>query len=334
MIENTEIFAKTTEKRSVSSVLDDVLRSLRIAGSVLLSESYAAPWAIDIPNGKELAGMLGQRKNVVIAAFHLVEFGRCEIKLDSGEHVLLNAGDMAICFSGAAHKLALGKAARTQDIQQLLAGSKNSQHPRAPDHAGDTSLLCGVFLLQHALLNPLLLALPRLVRATLTKPGQFHNLSGVARLLSEEIGRSGNGSGYVIERLLEVLCAEAVRAFVEESRTQAGWFRALKDPVVGRAIAAIHENPGKDWSVPTLAKLVSMSPSRFAARFTETLGDSTMAYVAKWRMNIACRKLLDTRVAVEDIASEVGYESAAAFNRAFKKQIGVSPTAWRVQARA
>ncbi|MEO8104058.1 MAG: AraC family transcriptional regulator, partial [Betaproteobacteria bacterium] len=101
------------------------------------------------------------------------------------------------------------------------------------------------------------------------------------------------------------------------------------DPVAGRAISAIHANPGEDWSVPRLASEVSMSPSRFSARFTASLGDSPMAYVAKWRMNVACRKLAASRMPIEQIAAEVGYESHAAFNRAFKKFVGASPSAWR-----
>ena len=130
-----------------------------------------------------------------------------------------------------------------------------------------------------------------------------------------------------------MLCAEAVRAHIEGApRYEIGWFRGIKDPVVGRAIKAIHLSPGENWSVQRLADEVSMSPSRFAARFSETLGDSPMAYVARWRMNVACQKLTSSTVGVGQIASDVGYESVAAFNRAFKKHVGLPPAAWRSRA--
>jgi AraC-like DNA-binding protein len=332
MIESTNNFAKTTNLNAINSVLDDTLRSLRISGSVLLRESYAAPWAVSVPRANDLVAMLGLRDDVRVVAFHLVELGHCEIKLERGERLLLNAGDLAICFAGAAHRITLGKPVQTQPIEQLLSGSKNTQRPSAT-RPTDTSLLCGAFLLRYGQLNPLLSALPSVLHATLSKSGQLHNLSGVARLLADEIDRSGTSSGYVIERLLEVLCAESIRAFVETTHQETGWFRGLKDPVVGRAIAAIHANPGADWSVRRLADAVSMSPSRFAARFAESMGDSTMAYLAKWRMNVACRKLASTRVGVEVVAGDLGYESVPAFNRAFKKLVGLPPASWRVRQR-
>jgi AraC-like DNA-binding protein len=148
--------------------------------------------------------------------------------------------------------------------------------------------------------------------------------------MADEIERTAFGAGYIVERLLEILCAEAVRAHIETAPQQTvGWFRGIKDPVVGRAIKAIHLNPAEDWSIPRLAGAVAMSPSRFAARFSESLGESPMAYVAKWRMNVACRKLTASRIGVDQIAADVGYESVAAFNRAFKKHVGLPPAAWR-----
>ena len=246
--------------------------------------------------------------------------------------MLLKAGDMAICFGGASHLLAAGTAVEPQSFVKVLSDRRSRKHARVIERAAGTSLLCGVFLLRHTELNPLLAALPSLLHTTLSRSGAMHNLSGVGRLLAEEVARSASGSGYVIERLLEVLCAEAIRAHAQAApRHVSGWFRGIRDPVAGRAIAAIHAHPGKAWSVTRLASEVSMSPLRFSARFTDALGDSPMAYVAKWRMNVACRKLVASRVSVNQIATEVGYESHAAFNRAFKKLVGESPSAWRAR---
>lgn len=335
MLKKTNKFADTTEISPYGGVLDDTLRSLRINGSLLLRDDYAAPWAVAVPRADELAALLDLPDGTRVVAFHLVEFGHCEVKPERAEGMLLKAGDMVICFGGAAHRIAVGKPTRTQSFATLLSGGPNIQHPDASGRSAGTSLLCGVFLLRHTELNPLLTALPPVLHATLSRSGELHNLSGVARLLAEEIARSPGGGSYVIERLLEVLCAEAVRAHAEAApRQEAGWFRGIKDPVVGRAIAAIHASPGEDWSVQRLARAVSMSPSRFAARFSESLGDSPMAYVARWRMNVACRKLATSRLAIEQIAADVGYDSHAAFNRAFKKLVGLPPAAWRARAGA
>jgi AraC-like DNA-binding protein len=134
---------------------------------------------------------------------------------------------------------------------------------------------------------------------------------------------------------LEMLCAEAIRSHLEAVPAEAaGWFSGVKDTIVGRAIALIHAQPGADWSVNRLAQGVAMSPSRFAARFTTALGDSPMAYVTKWRMNVAGRRLAGTQQGMARIAAEVGYDSLAAFHRAFKKHVGVPPATWRAQQRS
>jgi AraC-like DNA-binding protein len=192
-----------------------------------------------------------------------------------------------------------------------------------------------VFLLQHTEFNPLISALPNIMRVSLSRAGELHNLSGVARLMAQEIERKAMGSGFIVERLLEVLCAESVRAHVETtSSREANWFGAIKDPVLGLAISAVHLRPRQAWTVQGLAREAAMSPSRFAARFSESLGISPMAYVTRWRMNVACRHLAGTKQGVDQVAASVGYESVAAFNRAFKKHLGLPPAAWRAQQRA
>lgn len=330
MLTTTEEFAETTDIALRGDVVDDALRSLRIRGSVLLRESYSPPWAIAIPTADRLASLLGVDTGTRVVAFHLVELGHCEVEPKGEGRVHLKAGEMVICFGGTAHRIFQGKARQTQAIESLLAGDKNTQRPITASHGSATSLLCGVFLLHDIALNPLFNALPRVMRVALSRSGTLHNLSGVARLMAEEIDRKSLGGGYIVERLLEVLCAEAVRAHLESvPNHEANWFRGIKDPVIGRAIIAIHARPGEDWSVQRLARHVAMSPSRFAARFSEALGVSTMAYVAKWRMNVACRKLALARKGIDQIAVEVGYESLAAFSRAFKKHVGLPPAVWR-----
>jgi AraC-like DNA-binding protein len=148
--------------------------------------------------------------------------------------------------------------------------------------------------------------------------------------MAEEMDRRSLGGGYIVERLLKVLCADAIRAHAEAApRDQSGWIRGIRDPVIGRAIAAMHADPGAGWTVTQLASNVAMSPSRFAARFSGAVGEGPMAYLTKWRMNLACRRLAGSREHIDQIAAGVGYESQAAFGRAFMKHVGMSPASWR-----
>jgi len=333
MIKAIDLLSKTSISSSSTGVLDETLRSLKLVGNLLLCESYSSPWAVAVPDSKSLETLLGAEAETRVVVFHLVEYGRCEIRLGKGgETITLQTGDIAMCFGGQAHRIGIGHTAKAQAVANLLAGQPNSQHPTITGKSADSSLICGVFLLHHTDLNPLLSALPEWVQTSVSKAGDMHNLSGVARLLAEEVKRSAGGSSYVTERLLEVLCVESVRSYVENFAMQdVGWFRGLKDPVVGRAIANIHLKPGNSWTVEKMAHEVALSPSRLAARFVEAMGLSPMAYVAQWRMNVACRRLTSSGLTVGQISAEVGYESPAAFNRAFKNRLGSSPAAWRSQ---
>jgi AraC-like DNA-binding protein len=325
----------TIDLARADDLLSSSLRSLHVSGTLLLREVYSSPWAVTIPSAQALGPMVQASAGTRVVAFHLVEFGHCEVQTTSGAKELLQAGEMMICFGGEAHRICQGSARSVQPVEALLAGEPNAQHPEATGRPAATSLICGVFLLQYSVLNPLLAALPALMRASLSRPGELTNLSGIARLMVEEMSRTSLGGGYVVERLLEVLCAQAVRAYLESApRLESGWVRAVQDPVVGRAMNAMHAQPGTAWSVQRLAQQVAMSPSRFAARFVQALGDSPMAYLTKLRMSIACKMLATSQVTVEQIAADVGYESAAAFNRAFKIYLGLPPGAWRARQAA
>jgi AraC-like DNA-binding protein len=334
MPKKTDLFANTTVLSTRTDVLDEALRALDISGSLLLRENYSAPWGITIPKADALGQLLHVRNDMHVVAFHLVEFGHCEIQVNGSRSVLLTAGDIVICFGNAAHTIGLGHVAKAQPVANLLNGAPNACDPAVTGKSISTSLICGVFQFFAHDLNPLISALPPLLHLHMSKSGELHNLSGVARLLTEEIRRSVAGSSYITERLLEVLCAESVRAHFESAAQPVGWFRGLKDPTVGRAMANIHATPGAEWTVSSIAGQVAMSPSRLAAKFVESMGISPMAYVAQCRMNLACQKLASSRISVEQVANDVGYESAAAFNRAFKKHLGYSPAAWRVKTLA
>lgn len=325
----TDNYADTTEINSFIELIDEALRALQIRGCVLLRESYSSPWAISIPAADQLARLLNTPPAAQVIAFHLVESGQCRISFANGNEVQLRSGEMLIGFGGDAHQLIQGNPTMVQPVEGLLTGAANLQ-PADPDTEPATSMLCGIFFLSETTLNPLYSALPRYVHSSLYRQGELHNLAGVARLLSEAVERHTKGGGYVMERLLEILCAEAIHAHVETlSSKEKNWFQGIRDPLISHAITAIHHAPDKNWSVPRLAELVTISPSRFAARFSEATGESPIVYLTRWRMYQACRALNASSHSIDRVANDVGYENQAAFSRTFKKYVGVSPTQWR-----
>ena len=319
-------------KSSSDDALSQVLNSMRISGSLLLNEKYQIPWAVSVPNSNSLSPFFEASSNTRIAAFHLVERGHITITLENGESSLLEVGEMAVCFSGLGHTLSQGESSKTITFQDVMSGGNHIFEPsdENSEHSPCTSLICGVFLLHDALLNPLLAALPNILKFSVNNPDEYARLYGVVKLMRQEFQPQTVGNSFVLQRYLEILCAEAIRAHVDSlPEHSTGWLSALKDPVIGRAIEIIHAQPGYKWSVKNLADKVTISPSRFVARFSETLGESPMIYITKWRMYIATQMLDDNQFSIDQIASEVGYESMAAFSRAFKRHIGLPPATWR-----
>jgi AraC-like DNA-binding protein len=343
MAKITDNLTKTTEIAGTADVLSELLSSLHISSSLLLRDTYASPWKVKIPNGKNLGQLLGKDLDCQLVVFHLVEHGYCDIETESGRTLRLNKGEMALCFGAEAHHIFCGKGAKALAIESLLRNESKvfSATPQAGEQ--DTSLLCGAFFLSNTQFNPLIAALPNVMSSMIydaqdssaLAPATLTPLTSAATLIAQELQRRTTGSEYIIARLLEVLCAEILRSHTDkESAQKSNWFGGLKDPLISKILSVIHAHPGHDWSVEKLAALVSISPSRCAARFNEVIGIPIMSYVTQWRMNLACRQLKESKKSAEQIACELGYQSVAAFNRAFKRQVGSPPAQWRKQAQA
>lgn len=332
MIETINNYAETTNFIGNMCALSDALKSMRVSGSVLINEEYMPPWGVMIPDTAKLQIILKLSKDVRVMAFHFVKRGYIEVAPDGGEPLTIEAGEMAICFGGLAHRLSQGAIKKTIPVESLLTGGTNPFQPEESTQVRSTSLMCGVFMMRNVELNPLFLSLPSMLHVSALRSSSFHNLPGVLGWMNHEAEKMPQCT-FVLERLLELLCAEVLRAHMETASPESGWFFGMKDPVVGRAITMIHSRPGDNWSVDRLAQGVAMSSSRFAARFSVALGDSPMAYVTKWRMNVAGRLLEESGQGIGKIAAEVGYENVAAFSRTFKRHLGVTPAAWRSRQR-
>ncbi len=332
MAVTTEYHAETTKINSSDDVFSESLRSMQITGSLLLNEDYAAPWAITIPDKVELVKSLESSNATHIAAFHLVRRGYVEIELENKDKHIVNKGELVIVFSGMAHTLYQGTSYPACSFKTIMQTGLNIFKPTQDTYPQSTSLICGIFMLRDTLRNPLFEALPPLLKITTDQSDNYSQATtaNIVNLLLKEMDQQSLAHSYSVERYLELLCARSIHSYLETlPAEQSGWLQALKDPMAVRVITAIHAKPEYGWSVQEMAKLVSLSPSRFAARFTEIMGTSPMVYVTRWRMYLASKLLNETRAGIEQISTRVGYDNVAAFSRAFKRCIGSSPGVWR-----
>jgi AraC-like DNA-binding protein len=192
-----------------------------------------------------------------------------------------------------------------------------------------TQLLCG-FLGTDDSFGPLLSSLPPVLKLDLRATPSGAWIESSFRFAVSQIAAGRVGSTTVIAKLSKLLFVEAVSHYIAElPEDRQGWLAGLRDPNIGRALALLHESPAKAWSAEALAADVGMSRSGFAERFTSLVGQPPMQYLAFWRMHLAAQQLRETRDSVAKVGFTVGYESEAAFSKAFKRQFGASPAAWR-----
>lgn len=332
----TYFTANTTDNRDRFDLIGDLLRTMQVSGSLLLNECYLTPWAISIPNHKVLTNRLGHHSGTHIATFHLVQRGSIEIELESGIHETAYEGEIVICYSGQEHTIYQGSNSPAQPFEQILQDGLNIFTPSREKEAQSTSLLCGIFQLQDTTQNPLFGALPPILKIS-TKQLNHHShpaTKTIVELFLNEVTQPSFAHGYIVERYLELLCAVSISSYIESiGDDEAGWLHAIKDPIIARVINAIHAQIERHWSVATMAEISALSPSRFAARFTQTMGMSPMAYVTQWRMYVASKQLNRPLSNIKKIAAATGYENTAAFSRTFKRTMGISPGAWRANHR-
>ncbi len=310
-----------------ASAFDDLLSSLHVGGQVLLVDEYRPPWAIDIPDGVELAQRLGQPSGAQLIPFHIVRRGAFELHMDGCVPRVIHAGEAAICIGSLSHRMIEGRPDEVVAFAELL---DDPVHPIRTGQTGSTELVCGVFVLSNAERSPLVDALPDVLQADLTGRQGSKAMELLTQMLVSELQMNRTGCDYMATRLVELLFAEAIRQHLDnDDHPDPGWFRAMRDPKIGAAINAIHASPKAALSVASLAERANLSPSRFAARFRQLLGKSVMAYVAQWRMSVARRLLIETDLPIAQVAYESGYDNTAAFSRAFSNNFGVPPGSYR-----
>ncbi|HRE20522.1 MAG TPA: cupin domain-containing protein, partial [Rhabdaerophilum sp.] len=260
------------------SPIDDALGELRVTGSVLLFESYEAPWAVRIEEEACLRGALGLADDTRVIPFHFVRSGQFNLDHGGATPMVVQAGEVAICPDGRPHRMSSGTGVEDVSILEVLRDRGEVRKAGGEPASGEaTELLCGVFVLRNTDLNPLFLSLPPVVRIS-AGADSAPRLNLVASMLEQEVAAK-RSAGFTACRLIEIFFAEAVQQIaVHDARMRPGWYRGLADPKLSIALKAFYADPARAWTVGLLSGMTAMSPSRFAARFRETVGQSVMSY--------------------------------------------------------
>ena len=312
-------------------MLSDVLRAVRLTGAVYFSVEASAPFAAEAPPGREVAPCVVPGVEHVLE-YHLVTGGSCWGGIVGEQPVPLHEGDIIVFPQGDPHVISSSPGMRGTVPMEAFRRPTGTQLPFTL-HGGSeggprTQLVCGFLGFDARPFNPLLATLPRTLRVSTREGGGW--LEALARLAVAESAGGRTGGECVLARASELMFVEVVRRYLATlPPEQTGWLAGLKDPFVGRALAALHDRPAEAWTVESLAKESALSRSALAERFTHLVGEAPMQYLARWRMQLAATLLRTRNVSVFEAAMEVGYASEAAFSRAFKKVVGVPPAAWR-----
>jgi AraC-like DNA-binding protein len=319
-------------------VLSDVMRAIRLTGAVYFDVRARAPWVAETPATARIAAKVMPGSDRVIS-FHFMLDGWCWAQFadESEEPVRISAGDAVIYSEGEGHYMGTERGKRASLVLDRYYRPNDRPLPFVIDEYGGDGeparFVCGYLGCDAEPFNPILHALPRLLHVRAASPaGQLvHDL---VRLALTESERPNPGSETILAKLSELLFAQAVRQYIESLPADSkGWLSGLRDRHVGAALQLMHGRPAEDWTLDALAREVGLSRSAFAERFTELMGTPAMQYLGNWRLQLASRLLERPGTSIAQAAAEVGYESEAAFNRAFKRQVGVPPGQWR-RARA
>jgi AraC-like DNA-binding protein len=315
-------------------VLSDVLRMIRLEGALFLNGEFREPWCVDAPSGGILAQVLHPgAQNLAIC--HFVLEGQCWAQLLGEEPVLLQAGDVVTFPHGDSHLLGSG-------LQNAPVSVDHAQQVQLPlltrmRYGGDGNLalvICGWFAYERDIPNPLISALPRMFCTSVGKRPSGPWIEQSIRYALDEGDVPNPGSNLVRAKVAEMLFVEALRGYIEAlPAAQTGWLSGLRDPQISKCLALMHSDPARAWSVTELAHEVHMSRSVMAERFTQLVNMPPMQYLKRLRLAMAAGLLCNELSNLAKIAETIGYESEAAFNRAFKREYGVAPGLWRLGAK-
>ena len=319
-------------------VLSEVLREVRLTGAVYFDVRAGAPWVASTPGATFICpAVMPGFEHVIV--FHIMLEGHAWAQLadNSQDPVRLEVGDGVILARGDAHSMASEAGRHAAANPEMYRRENLGSLPyvlREFGGSGESARFACAFLgCDIRPYNPVIDALPRMlaVRGTSAAGRLTFDLM---RTALEESQSPRSGGEAILARTSELMFLHAVRQYIDGlPRESSGWLAALRDNHIGAALRAMHSRPAYPWTLDSLGREVGLSRTGFSERFTELMGMPAMQYLAKWRLQIAAGLLDSERTSIARVAANVGYDSQASFNRAFKRQVGIPPGAWRKRRR-
>ena len=317
-------------------VLSEVLKVIRLNAALFYNAEYSSPWSFRSPPSHLLGPYVSPDGGHVIL-YHLVTDGRAWFRLEGCDQVMLEAGDLVIFPHGDPHYMGNGPVIDPVDhgreLQRIFAQGLGMS---CSGGGGEiTRFVCGYLSCDPQLSRVLLAGLPRVIKVNIRRDQSGAWLENSIRFSVDQAASSAPGSVAVVAKLSEALFAETMRRYMSTlTPNETGWLAGARDPEVGRALGLLHRDPARMWTVAELAESVGLSRSVLAERFRHYLGEPPMAYLTRWRLHLGARLLATTSQSVAKIGMSVGYDSEAAFNRAFKRELGEPPARFRKNSKS
>src|SRR5262249_22622165 len=317
-------------------VLSEVLKVVKLQGALFYNGEFSSPWSIRAASSQGLVRYFAPGTDNVII-YHLLTEGRASVRLDDGTSVQLKAGEIVMLPHGDAHIMENGPPTATVDGSEQL-GEVLAQGLKLWRQGGGgevTRFVCGFMACEPRLSQVFLSGLPPMFKVSIRNDASGRWLENSIRFSVNEADASRAGGEAVLAKLSEGLFIETLRAYIAHlSPEHTGWLAGARDSEVGKTLALMHRNPAHPWTIASLAKEAGVSRSVLAERFRHYLDETPMAYLTRWRLQLGAQMLASTNYSVAQVAPEVGYESEAAFNRAFKRKFTVPPARYRSQSRS
>jgi AraC-like DNA-binding protein len=310
----------------------EVLSGVKLTGAVFFSAELSAPWGFSTSEPKAMASKVAPGAAHLVL-YHLVIDGGAVVEMTSGESIALKPGDVVVFPHGDAHHMSSGKGA-TRPFPNYGITAKIQARDLTPLRAGgggETSrFVCGYLTCDPHLCQPILGGLPAVFKVNIRTDRAGNWLESSIMHLVVEAASGRVGSDAMLAKLSEALFVDTLRRYVATlPEQQVGWLAGARDPIVGKSLALLHNRVAHPWTIADLADEVGISRSALVERFSRYLAEPPMTYLTRWRLQLALNSLQRTSRGVADIAANVGYESEAAFSRAFKREFGEPPGRYR-----
>jgi AraC-like DNA-binding protein len=320
--------------------LSEAMRAVRLTSALFFNGEFSAPWRFATPAQDKLTPIVSPDSERLVL-FHLVTDGEATARTADHDEVALTAGDIVVFPQGDAHEMWSGRTSKLFPGSRLLPQLANGELAAEKWGGGGavTRIICGYLGCERHAEGSFLSGLPPIFKVNVrSSPAGAWIESAIRNGVSEiALQRAGQRPGRlaVLAKLAETLFVETLCRYMDELPPErTGWLATARDPRVGQALALLHRDPARAWTLPDLARASGTSRTVLAERFVQLMGESPLAYLARWRLQLAARRLLTTDRKVLQIAYDVGYESEAAFNRAFSRAFGMPPARYRRQRQA